>query len=471
MKNQTVSNAVLQKARPLALAVALATGGLSSTVMTTSALAAQPQEAILSQALQAAMQHDPELRIAHMTYLADKEDETLAKGHLLPNVSFNTSHRYEDSDNIYTDPDSNSYDEGLARSSGKLNDFTWQVSLSQPLFNMGRYYDYKSKQAYVDAAGYRYQRAEQELTYRLAERYLAVLLSAQQVFLNEQKLGALEANLSQVEREFDLGVGDQLNVLEVKARLDLAKSDLIQSQSDLSDAQTLLANMTGENFSVPQAWVENGHKVAYDLSVGSEAEWLEKVKLNSSVQESAAKIRQSELDVSVSKAGHYPTLDLNLGYLDRYSEDAQRTREDFTATVQLSVPIYQGGRTQAAIRQADASLNAEYARSDFIESEAFQQVRLAYSRMASLSERLAALGESRESGQLYLDAAIRGQALNLRSQVEVLDARTTLVDTQLRYAETLNQYLLANLRLHLETGTLSQDKVNSYDELFQQAAM
>ncbi|MBB1485306.1 TolC family outer membrane protein [Oceanospirillum sediminis] len=447
-------------------------GAIAVGLALSSSAAMAIEEAGLEQALQAAMQHDPELRVAYMTFQADKEEVLLAKGNLLPSITFSASHRYEDSDNVYTDPDNAGYyNDDLARSTGKLNDSTWQVSLRQPLFDLGRYYEYKSVQSFVDGADYRYQRAEQDLTYRLAERYLAVLLGAQQVFLNKEKLAALEANLVQVEREFALGVGDQLNVLEVKARRDLARSDLLQAQSHLSDAETLLENMTGERYTVPADWVENGHKVEYNPPLGSESEWLEKVKLNRSVLAAESKIRQSELDVKTRNAGHYPTVNLNLSYMDRHSDDFQRKREDLVAQVELNVPLYQGGKTQAAIRQADARLNAEQARTEYIESEAYQQVRLAYSRMSSLNERLAALSESSESGQLYLDAAIRGHSLNLRTQVDVLDARTTLVDTQLRYAETLNQYLLANLRLHLETGTLTRDKVQAYDDLFRQAAV
>lgn len=460
----------LKKVQPLHKTVLKVLPAFATAMtLSLSSVASAATEMNISDALAAALQHDPEIRVAYMTHMAEKEESGLAKANLLPTVNFTAGYSYEDSDNIYTDADSDYYNANSDRSSGTLNDTYWRVSLRQPLFDAASHYDYKGAKAYVDASGYRYQRAEQDLTYRLSERYLAVLLSAQQVFLNEQKLNALSANLEQVERELSLGVGDKLNVLEVKSRRDLARSDLLQAKSQLNDDKTLLQNMTGKEAVIPQGWVKKGHQVSYNLPVGNEQDWLDKVAQNYSVQETKATIKQSEITVSSRNAGHYPTVYLNLSYQDRNSEDEQRTRKDFVAGLEMNLPIYQGGKTQASIRQASSRLNAENARNDYISSEAYQQVRLAYSRMSSLSERLSALIESRESSRGYLDAAIRGQSLNLRSQVEVLDAQTRLVDVQLRFADTLNQYLLANLRLHLETGSLDQGKLVEYDQLFEQA--
>lgn len=471
--NQALTHyAVLPLTALLALApVAQAETSTDQTQQTpTSTYNASTTGLSFSAALEAALANDPEIRSAYLTFTADKEEVNIAKANLLPTVSLTAGHRYEDSDNIYTDPDSDYYSVDLPRSSGKLNDSYWQVNLRQPVVDFARYYDYKGSKSYVDAASYRYQRAEQDLIYRLSERYLAVLLNAQQVHLNEQKLSSLEANLEQVERELSLGVGDQLNVLEVKARRDLARSDLLQAESELSDAKTLLQNMIAQDVTIPESWVANGHQVEYNLPLGDEATWLEKVNQNAVMLETAAKAKEAEIAVASRKAGHYPTVNFNLSYQDRHSEDDQRAREDFIVGLELSLPIYQGGRTEASIRQASARLNAEYAGADFTRSQVTQRVKLAYSRMSSLSERLAALVESRQSGQGYLDAAIRGQALNLRSQVEVLDARTRLVDVQLNFADTLNQYLLANLTLHLETGLLNREMLTEYDKLFEQAA-
>ncbi len=425
----------------------------------------------LNEAFIAAASHDPELRAAYMQYQADKEEIVLSKSALLPDISFTAGYSYEDSDNIYTDPDSPSYDETLPRSSGEISETNWMVRLRQPLYDKGRYENYKSVLAFVDQAEYRFLRAEQELVFRVAERYLAVLLSAQQVYLNQQKLVALELKQTQVEREVSLGVGDQLNLLEVTARHDLARADLLQAESALRDEQTRLQNITGKTTVIPDSWIQTGYQVTPELLMGSAEEWLAKANDNLMVKEGEARIKQSKLALKSREAGHYPTVALGLSYQDRDSEDDQRSRKDARITIDLTLPLYQGGKTQAAIRQGSARLSLEEAQRDKTLTDAQQQVKLAYSRLEGFKERLDALNQSSESSLRYLEAAERGQKLNLRSQVEVLDARTRLVDTQLRFAETLNEYLLADIRLHFESGSLSAQRLNEYDEMFSQNSL
>lgn len=126
---------------------------------------------------------------------------------MLPDIRLSSSYQYEDSDNIYTDEGSSSYDPDLARSSGQLVDSMWRVSLRQPLFNYSAYQNYQRGLAVAEASEYRYQRSEQELIYRVSERFIGVLLAAQQVYLNQQKLDALELKKAQAERAKQLGVG------------------------------------------------------------------------------------------------------------------------------------------------------------------------------------------------------------------------------------------------------------------------
>ena len=423
----------------------------------------------LQAAFVAAAQHDPELRAAYKTYLADREEVQMAYAPLLPDVSLSANYRYEDSENIYTDPNSIQHATTPERATGHIAQTTWRLSLRQPLYDKGRYENYKSTLSYVDQAEFRYLRAEQELIHRVAERYLAVLLSSQQVYLNQQKLEALELKLAQVQREVTLGVGDQLNLLEVSARRDLARADLLQAKSALIDEQTRLQNITGQSVQLPEAWVQAGYQVTPQLLAGSELEWLERASSNLMYREAEARIRESQLALKSRKAGHYPTVSLNISYADIDSDITVDTSKDLVTSIEMNLPLYQGGRTEAAIRQSSARLGSEQAQSEKVLADAQQQVRLAYSRLQGFKERLEALSQSSESSHRYLVAAERGQKLNLRSQVEVLDARTRLVDTQLRFAETLNEYLLADVRLHFESGALTAQRLSEYDALFNNA--
>ncbi|WP_293268314.1 TolC family protein [Neptunomonas sp.] len=431
----------------------------------TSAIAEETKQGFLS-TFESAFSHDPRLKQAFHKHQAEREDANISAANLLPSVQINANYQYENSDNIYTDENSSFYEQSNERSGGELIDKIYRVTIQQPLFNYSAYKGYQRDKAYAASSALRYERSKQELIYKVAEQYLRVLLAAHEVFLNEKKLTALELKQSQADRAQELGVGDQLSVLKVKASKDLARSDLLQAKSQLSDATTLLSNYTGTNVHVPDEWVQNSQDINLELLTGTQEDWLEKVSDNLSIKEARKNILQEELNLSSRKGEHFPTLKLNIGYLDRRSDDEFRVREDMTAAIEFSMPLYSGGRTQANIRKARSRLLASQSQLDYIISEKEQQIKLSYNRLISFKERLEALVETRESSKGYLEAAERQLSLNLGQQISVLDARTQLVDTQIQFAKTLNDYLLSDLILRLESGDLTEQRLHEYDELF-----
>ncbi len=414
----------------------------------------------------AAETHDPRLRKALRTHQAEQEEANIRFGALLPEIRASGNYQYEDSDNIYTDEDSSFYDDNQERSGGQLIDHSWNVSLRQPLFDYAALEDYRSSKALVKASDFTYQREQQELIYRVSEQYLKVLLAAQQVYLNRQKLEALELKRSQVERAKELQVSDQLSLLHAKANRDIAKSDLLQAESNLTDAKTLLSNITGRATELPTHWAKISYHINPDLIAGTLDDWLNDVGNNMNVKAAHARTIMEQRSLIARKSDHLPKVSLNLSHRDRQSEDEFRTRTDSIASVEVSLPLYSGGRTQAGARKAQARLLASQAELDYVRAEKEQQIKLSYNRLSSFKERLLALAESRESSKGYLEAAERQQSLKLNDQVTVLEARTQLLDTQIQFASTLNDYLLADLILRLETGRLNESRLNDYDQLF-----
>ena len=464
-QGQTASSAQVQEPSAVLEQKPSAVGAHAAPAPTT------PQELTFEQAIQAALDFDTQYKVALQKFEADKEESTQALSRLLPQVNFSASLAYEDTDNIYTDQSSGYFDPNQPRSEGQLTDRLWRLSVDQTLFDWGAYKELKASENSVQAARYRLQKAEQELVYRTTERYLNVLYKAQLVYLNTTIHDALNLRLQQTQRKSDLGVGDQLELYEVQARKDLARTDLLQSQSELEDEQTRLRIITGVHFVPPEAWVKHAYNIELSSELQrSEQEWLDLAQQNFDYLESEANARVADLQRAARSAGHLPTLALGVSYSYRESDDPFRDREGVMASLEMRLPIYQGGKTSSAVRQSLARFRAQEATSESIMADTRQKVSLSYAQIRNTAKRLDALKQSLLSSQRYLDAAERGQSLNLRSQLDVLDARTQMLDVQLRLAEALNQYLLADLNLRFQVGRLGNDHVRFYDELFIQAA-
>lgn len=427
----------------------------------------------LIEALELAKRHDPQLKYALYNYQAEQEQDDVRLSSLLPNVNLSSSYRYQYvSSDFYIDTpiENRAQQPNSSRYYKDQDDYTVQLRMQQSLINVAAWDAYSSAKEAVKGSQYTYARAEQELIYRLAQAYLGTLLAAQQVYINQEKLESLQLKLDQIERMNELGVGGRLNVLRATSSRDVARSDLLQAKSKLADSKTLLENITGTPVTIPSEWVTQGHKVVPSMSEGDRQDWLQAIQNNSTLLAEKANVRSKELEADARSAQHLPTLDFSLAYREDHTDNIYAYGDQYIASLNLTVPIYSGGRTSAQARQAEAGYNAAMARYEKTLSDKTQVVKLAFTQLSSYQERLHALEESRKSSQAFLDAAERQADLSLGSQVDVLEARTELYDVRLEFANTLSDYLMADLNLLLETGQLTQATLADYDQLFSQKA-
>lgn len=425
-----------------------------------------PEAGLFVSSYHSAATYDPRMRSAYHQFDVEREELPIADSAMLPDVRLSGSYRHERSDNIYTDPDSNFYDPEMPRSSGDLTDTHLRLSISQPLYDRSLLAEQRRARAHLDAAQYDLKRAEQELVHRTTEALLDAIHLSQQVHLHQARLDALEMRNRQVQRQYELGVGDQLDILEVQAHRDIAHAELLEAKSQRRDALRRVENITGSPPTIPQAWIRNAHLVKANFELQSEEYWLAQLANNLDYRAMQSIIEQRRASVVTSKAGHYPTVSLTLSHDERSSKDEFRDRSDSVISLDVMVPIYQGGRVSAQVRRATAQLKAEQARKDDFASELYQEVELKYLQLSDLAGRMRAISQSIQSTERYLAAAERGEGLGLRSQLDILDARSRLVDSQLQYAKALSDYLKADLAIHLHIGALSPERLAEYDQLF-----
>lgn len=427
------------------------------------------ETATFEQVLQAAMNHDSEYRAARYTLEGEREEIRLALSQLLPTLNFGAGYAYEDSDNIYTDKDGGYWSEAnkdQARYSGQIEDNYWRFNLRQPIFDRSRSQNLNRAKSQVTAAEHRYEQVKQQLVFRVADVWLNLLYAQMKVHFSSENLESLDLRLAQAERQDQLGVGDQLELLEIGARRDLAQADLLAARSELDEKLLEVQLMSGRKLLPPTNWVTKAYLLEVTQQPLDLEAWQAKVTGNHVYQEQLARVAMAEATRLGSRAGHYPTLNLNLDYTNRASDDEFREKEGFTASLDLSLELYGGGRTSSALRQSQARLNAEQAQADKVVLDAQQIVAVSWAKQQNLYQRLQALRRSMLSAERYEQAAKRGETLGLRSQVDVVEANARLFQAQERHAEALVAYLLADLRLHLETGQLEPNKLQEYDQLF-----
>lgn len=403
-----------------------------------------------------ALNNDAELARQRLELAAVEQEKPLARSQLLPQVSATGSYLWQDSTNIQSSPDEFGLDRQATRP-GEIDETYWQVQLQQPLFSVERWRGLGSAEQRVSAAELQLALVERDLALAVSEAYINAFLASRKLGLLEAQQESLELQVRQAQRAYDLGVGDRINLLEAQSRLDQAIADAVQAGNELDDALSELERLTGTRPIFEGNALGNLDAVQVTAPAKEPEAWLERTAANLDVLRAEAERRINQSETGVRRSGYFPELNLNLSYSDRVSDDELRESEDYRASVELSVPLFRGGYTMASVRQAELRTEASQKAVDHQRNLAVQEVR---TRMRSLNgneRRLEALRQAIESGELFLQAAERGEQLGLRDLVDVLDARASLYDQRIQLVDTLGRFAMDRLALESAVGDLDTE--------------
>lgn len=404
-----------------------------------------------------ALEHDAKLSQQRHELAATREEEPIARSQLLPQLSASGGYLWQDTTNVQTERDDD------PRSTARPGEYTedyWRVQLSQPLFSVKSWRNQGKADAQIEAAELKLATAERDLALDVSKAYVQAYLASQRLGLLDSQKESLELQVRQAKRSYELGVGNRVDLLESRSRMDQTAADTVEAQNELDNALSELQRLTGIRPDMSRLALKDLSDVVLKRKWGGVDDWIDRTKGNLDVERARKEKEVTKADTATRRGGYYPEMNLNLSYSDRHSEDELRTSEDYSAQVEVSMPLYQGGRTNARVRQGEKRIKAGQAAIDNQRNLAAQEVRKRLRAINGGVRRMDALQEAIDSSQLFLDAAQRGEQLGLRDLVDVLDARASLYDQRIKYVDTLGDYAINRLNLQSAVGDLDRNDLN-----------
>ena len=335
------------------------------------------------------------------------------------------------------------------------------VRLRQPLYNREKFAEYRQGKQRADYSEAVFDATTQQVAVTLAGRYFDVLLARETIDLATAKLKAFEQQVAATQRRFDLGDGTITDVDQATARRDLAQAELIEAQDHQVVALRRLQEIIGQ---VP----ENLATLRQDfptpgLQPASLQDWLSQAKANNpSLRAQQFNHGLAAEEVNRAKSGHWPTLDLVLGYTDSDSDSVSTIDQQnryASAGVELSMPLYAGGGVSARVRQAVASreqageeLNATREEVFSVTTREFRGVQSGETRIRALERAVASSERAQDSARKSFLAGSSTNLDILNAEEQVYIARRDLLEAKLRY-------LQARLQLAAAVGLLGEDDI------------
>ena len=404
-----------------------------------------------------ALSQDPVYASARAAADAGKEALPIARAGLLPNANLGGNFTRINRD-ISGFPSSDYNNKG------------YTLSLTQPLFrpqnwivaDQGNWQVKQTDAVFADAA--------QTLILRTAQAYFDVLLAQDNVALSVAQKKAFDEQLAQAKRNFEVGTATIVDTYEAQAKYDLAGAREISDQNDLEIKIGALRQLIGK---MPPSLSPLKDGVALSLPQPPDVEsWIKRAETDSPVIAQLRAIYEvAALEVSRSRAGHYPTIDLVGSYGDNRAPNTISGAGPDISTkttqigIQFNVPLYQGGGTQSRVRQSLSQRERADQDLENTKRTVAQNVRQSFLGVKNGVAQVKAFEAALVSNKSSLDSTILGREVGVRTNVDILNAQQQLFQARRDLQQARYNTILSQLRLKSGVGRLQEEDLAEVNRL------
>ncbi len=423
---------------------------------------AQAAENLLS-LYQKALQYDAQYKAATANTEAEKEEINKARALFLPRVQFGANVGHGATDRTTQTV--------LGAVETKLNyDIqNYSLQLRQSLFNKESLASYRGVEANIKSKEALLLKENSTLITRLASAYFETLYAQEKIAVIQNNIDAVTQQRDQAQRRYEHGEGTITEINEAQAALELAEAELITTQNSLDVFKQTLSNITGQPVDKIAALNTDNLPTAPPDSDNLEY-WLEQaINNNPDIAAARFSFEAARQDVEKRRAGHYPTLDL-VGVRSYSENDSNNTLgssfNTTTIALQLNMPLFAGGFTNANVRQAihrvDAAEEILNLRTRDIEANTRRYVKSIRSGLLAIQ----AYRQAVTASEIALEGTQKGFSAGTRTNIEVLNAQQKLYASRLDLSRV--QYILVSdiINLKQAAGMLDEAQLYSLNRFF-----
>ncbi|MBU7589287.1 MAG: TolC family outer membrane protein [Sphingopyxis terrae] len=399
------------------------------------ALSSQAQAETLQGALAKAYENNPTLTAARAGQRANDENVPIQKASGLPSVGASVDYQ----ENLVI-PGNSFVSPGRVLSAGS--------QLSVPIYQGGAVRNAVKAAEYRVEAGQSDLRAtEASIFSQVVGAYMDVIRDQAIVQLNQKNVAVLKTNLQASSDRFEIGDLTRTDVAQSQARLALAEGDLRGAEANLIRSRENYVKLVGDapvDLQPPPALPNLPQSVEDAVAIA--------LNNNPDIEAANQRINASRADISAARAARMPKLSATLGggynnnlhSIPAGNTVAENTTKSAAAGLSLTLPIFQGGRPSAQVRQAQSRSSQAIETYVATERDVIAQTRGAYAAWQANERVIAATEQAVGANALSLEGVRAENSVGTRSILDILNAEQEYLNAQVQLVSAKrNSYVAA----------------------------
>lgn len=347
----------------------------------------------------------------------------------------------------------------------------YAASISQVVFDMPVWQSYQRSRALSEQARSQGEDDIQGATADLVQRYFDVLAAQDSLELILAEKRVVERNLERVDSLYERQMASITEKLEVEARLDRLKSDQIEAENRIWVAREGLAEVIGRPVYEQLERLEAQPDLVAAFDLKTHEYWRDlALATNPLMQARLAAVEAQRRAQQGAFGGHLPKLSLqlstqksNIGYENSLSNQT----ESSVAALNIQIPLFAGGSTQARTDAAYEGLLVAQQELEKARRQVLREVRTAFLNSESSLAKVAAARVALASAVKAREAAEKSFTFGINNAVDVLDRTREQYSAHRDLLEAQYSFLLSYIVLKRWSGTLNETDLEQVNALLE----
>jgi outer membrane protein len=337
------------------------------------------------------------------------------------------------------------------------------ATLSQPLFRGGRTVS-QTRQAenLVLAQRARLLATEQQVLGDAIQAYINVIQNTELLRLNINNEQVLGRQLQATNERFRVGEITRTDVAQAESRLAGARSQRTQAEGNLQVARATFQRTIGE----APTRLTNPQPLQMPIRSASEAQQLA-VANNPAVVAALFQAAATRDNVDVQLSTLLPQLSVNAQAFRQDNQALPHSRvTGGQATINLSVPLYQGGAEHSLVRQSRQQAQQAIAQVDEARRQAAQQAASSWETLRSNRATTESARAQIRAAEIALDGVQREAIVGSRTTLDVLNAEQELLNARTTLVNALSTVVTGSYAVASSIGRLTAQDLGLPVEIY-----
>lgn len=338
---------------------------------------------------------------------------------------------------------------------GPFNFVDFRARLSESVADWTAWSNYRASKEIVHANQFLARDARDLITLAVGGEYLQVVAAKARVDSAHAQLDTANALYDQTSQKKGVGLVAQIDVNRSQVQALTQQQRLISLQNDLAKLKIQLARSIG----LP---ANDQYELTDDVpfsplsALSLEDALKQAFAQRADLKAAQAQLRAAERAHTAARAERIPSLAVNADY-GVIGTTPSQSHGTFAVSGTVHIPLWQGGRTEGAIQQADAAVMQRRAELEDLKSQVEADVRNAWLDLQASANQVEVSRKNVETSRQTLELTRQRLDAGVTDSLEVVQSQEALATAELDYINSVFAHNLAKLSLARALGSAADN--------------